>query len=162
MKQVIRLSLIIAIFGLTMVACGGADESPAAPAPAPAAPTAAPAAPAPAPTTPPPAPPAAPAPPPAEATGFLLKAPEDSPKRGGTIRTAWGATTSNFDMHQGGNSNVLTQMYSNLVRRNPADGCKGDRPRTGNRLGDFGQCNPVRLQPTRRRQVHGRQRLYRS
>ncbi|MYE53780.1 MAG: ABC transporter substrate-binding protein, partial [Chloroflexi bacterium] len=50
--------------------------------------------------------------------------PEDGPKRGGTVRTAWGATTSNFDMHQGGNSNVLTQMYSNLVRRNPADGVK--------------------------------------
>ena len=27
-------------------------------------------------------------------------------------------------MHQGGNSNALTQMYSNLVRRNPADGVK--------------------------------------
>ena len=124
MKQAIFLSLIIAIVGLITLSCGGAEEVPAASAPAPVAPTAAPAAPAAVPTTPPPAPPAAPAPPPAEATGFLLMAPEDSPKQGGVIRTAWGATTSNFDMHQGGNSNVLTQMYSNLVRRNPADGVK--------------------------------------
>ena len=42
MKQAVFLSLIIAIVGLTTLACGGAEEAPAASAPAPAAPTAAP------------------------------------------------------------------------------------------------------------------------
>jgi peptide/nickel transport system substrate-binding protein len=56
------------------------------------------------------------------AAASLLKAPEPNPKRGGTIKTAWGITTSNFDIHQGGTAAILTQMYNNLVRKNPADG----------------------------------------
>lgn len=55
---------------------------------------------------------------------FMLKAPEPHPKRGGVVKTAWGATTPSFDIHQGGTAAILTQMYNNLVRKNPADGLR--------------------------------------
>jgi peptide/nickel transport system substrate-binding protein len=53
-----------------------------------------------------------------------LASAEPNPKRGGTLRLAFGVTTSNYDLQQGGNSNVLCQMYSTLVRLNPVDGLK--------------------------------------
>ncbi|MGH2560288.1 MAG: ABC transporter substrate-binding protein [Thermomicrobiales bacterium] len=52
----------------------------------------------------------------------LLTAPESNPKRGGTLRTAFGVTTTSYDIHQGGNIAVLTHMYDGLVRFNPLDG----------------------------------------
>lgn len=56
-----------------------------------------------------------------EDTGLLV-APEVSPKRGGTLRTAFGVTTTSYDIHQGGNLYVLTQLYDGLIRFNPLDG----------------------------------------
>ncbi|MDQ6674263.1 MAG: ABC transporter substrate-binding protein [Chloroflexota bacterium] len=49
---------------------------------------------------------------------------DPNPKRGGTLRLAFGVTTSNYDLQQGGNANVLCQLYSTLVRLNPVDGLK--------------------------------------
>lgn len=54
--------------------------------------------------------------------GFVLRAAQANPKRGGVVRTAWGATTRNFDTHQGGSSAVLGQAYNSLIRKNPNDG----------------------------------------
>jgi len=56
--------------------------------------------------------------------GYVLQAAEPNPKLGGEVRTAWGITMQSFDMWSGGNSNVLTQMYNNLVRKNPTDGLR--------------------------------------
>ena len=56
--------------------------------------------------------------------GYVLQAPEPNPKGGGEIRTAWGVTMTDFDIWEGGSSNVLTQMYNNLVRKNPTDGLR--------------------------------------
>ena len=52
----------------------------------------------------------------------LLVAPEPEPKRGGILRTAFGITTTSFDIYQGGNVAVLTHLYDGLVRFNPLDG----------------------------------------
>lgn len=56
--------------------------------------------------------------------GFLR--PEDGPiKRGGVLRTAWNVATQHFDLHQNqgtGAKSVMTNMYNNLVRKNPLDG----------------------------------------
>lgn len=79
---------------------------------------AAPAAPA---AAPPAAAPAAEAGPPASAEGGLLR-PGGTPKRGGTLRTAFGVTTASYDIHQGGSSSVLCHLYNNLVRFNLVDG----------------------------------------
>src|SRR5688572_13275505 len=54
-------------------------------------------------------------------TGLLI-APEPNPKRGGVLRTAFGVTTTSYDIYQGGNVAVLTHMYDGLVRFNPLDG----------------------------------------
>jgi len=56
--------------------------------------------------------------------GFLLEAPESNLKRGGHVRTAWGVTTKNYDLTQGGNTNALSQGYNNLVRYDPTHGLK--------------------------------------
>ena len=48
--------------------------------------------------------------------------PGGSPKRGGTLRTAFGVTTASYDLHQGGAAAVLCHMYNNLVRHNLVDG----------------------------------------
>jgi ABC-type transport system substrate-binding protein len=58
----------------------------------------------------------------------LLKAPEPDPKRGGTLRTAFGVTTTSYDIHQGGNVAVLTHLYDGLVRFNPLDGLQSIIP----------------------------------
>ncbi len=54
----------------------------------------------------------------------ILKAPEPNPKRGGTLRLAFGVTTSNYDMQQGATAAVLCHLYNQLVRLNPVDGLK--------------------------------------
>jgi ABC-type transport system substrate-binding protein len=54
-------------------------------------------------------------------TGMLI-APEPDPQRGGVLRTAFGVTTTSYDIYQGGNIAVLTHMYDGLVRFNPLDG----------------------------------------
>ena len=113
-----------------LAACGPA--APPAAAPPTAAPTALPTratlpAPAPAPTTAPavaaPAAAATAAAPAAVDLGRLASA-DPNPKKGGTLRIAFGVTTSNYDLQQGANANVLCQLYSNLVRLNPVDGLK--------------------------------------
>ncbi len=83
---------------------------------APATPAAAPAA------TPAASTPAAPEKP-GSSEGGLLR-PPGNPKRGGTLRTAFGVTTANFDLHQGSTTSVLCQMYNNVVRRNLIDGLR--------------------------------------
>jgi peptide/nickel transport system substrate-binding protein len=55
------------------------------------------------------------------AEGGLLR-PGGTPKRGGTLRTAFGVTTSSYDIHQGGSASVMCHMYNNLVRLNLLDG----------------------------------------
>lgn len=42
--------------------------------------------------------------------------------RGGTLRTAFGVTTTSYDIWQGGTPQVLTHMYNGLIRQNPFDG----------------------------------------
>lgn len=60
---------------------------------------------------------------PASAEGGLLR-PGGSPKRGGIVRTAFGVTTSSYDLHQGGAPHVLAHLYNNVVRRNLVDGLR--------------------------------------
>src|SRR5438132_7775473 len=112
-----------------LAACGPA--APAAPAgPPTVAPTALPAV---RPTVPVPA--AAPTSPPAQAAPAVGATPaatdlgrlasvDPNPKKGGTLRLAFGITTSNYDLQQGASSTVLTHLYSNLVRLNLVDGLK--------------------------------------
>jgi ABC-type transport system substrate-binding protein len=64
-------------------------------------------------------------PPPRGATtgaGPLLRPTDGPPKRGGRPEGAFGVTTSNFDIIQGGSGSVLWHLYNNLVRFNPIDG----------------------------------------
>ena len=56
--------------------------------------------------------------------GAGMMRPEGSPKRGGTLRTAFGVTMTHFDAHQGGGTHVLCHMYNNLVRNNLVDGLR--------------------------------------
>ena len=58
----------------------------------------------------------------AAAESGMLRAPEAEPTTGGTLRTAFGVTTTSFDIHQGGAPAVLTHLYNGLVRFNPLDG----------------------------------------
>ena len=57
-------------------------------------------------------------------TPDTLRAPEPAPKRGGIVRTAWGATTAHYDLHQGASAAVLANVYDLLVMRNLADGLR--------------------------------------
>ncbi len=50
-----------------------------------------------------------------------MRAPEPSPKRGGTLRTAYGITVANYDFHQGGGG-PLVMAFDNLVTQNMTDG----------------------------------------
>jgi len=54
----------------------------------------------------------------------ILKSPDPNPKRGGTLRMAFGVTTSNYDMQQGAAAPVLCHLYNNLIRLNIVDGLK--------------------------------------
>jgi peptide/nickel transport system substrate-binding protein len=60
--------------------------------------------------------------------GELMKAPEPNPKRGGILRTAWSATTAHYDIHQGGNNNILIQTYDGLIHKNLMTGLRGIVP----------------------------------
>jgi ABC-type transport system substrate-binding protein len=117
-----------------LAACGPA--APTAPAgPPTAAPTALPAV---RPTVPVPV--AAPTSPPAQAAPAVgatpvattdpgrLTSADPNPKKGGTLRIAFGVTTSNYDLQQGASSTVLCHLYSNLVRLNTMDGLKSIVP----------------------------------
>lgn len=76
---------------------------------------------------PPAAAPAAAEPAAAESAGSAengLMRPSGTPKKGGTLRTAFGVTTAHYDMHQGGSASVLCEVYSTLVRRNLVDGLR--------------------------------------
>jgi peptide/nickel transport system substrate-binding protein len=56
---------------------------------------------------------------------FQLKAPETSPKSGGTLRYAVHSAPTHFDIHQSGtvaNMGAQGPMYDNLIRRDPRDG----------------------------------------
>ena len=107
--------LVAGLLSLTVLvaACGSADDE-AAPAAPPAAP---------APAAPPVAAPAPAAPAPVTGVGFLMS-PDPNPKRGGEVRTAWGATTKHFDIHQGGAPHIMTSFYNKLITLDPTDGLK--------------------------------------
>jgi peptide/nickel transport system substrate-binding protein len=111
---------------LFLAACGGGG-APAAPAAATSAPVAT-AAPTRA-ILPTPAPVATQASVPTAAAGAasdagVMTSPDPNPKRGGTLRLAFGVTTSNYDLQQGGSASVLCHFYNNLVRLNLVDGLK--------------------------------------
>ncbi|HXF62183.1 MAG TPA: ABC transporter substrate-binding protein, partial [Caldilineaceae bacterium] len=53
---------------------------------------------------------------------WLMTAPEENPKRGGTVRTAWGMAPTHFDIHQGGGCAGCAMMYNGLIMWNVADG----------------------------------------
>ncbi len=61
---------------------------------------------------------------PTPVSGPRMRAPEPNPKRGGTLRNAFGVTTAHFDVHQGANAFVLCHMYNGLVTYNLSDGIK--------------------------------------
>jgi peptide/nickel transport system substrate-binding protein len=52
------------------------------------------------------------------------RAPEANPRRGGTLKAAFGVTTPHFDIHQGATMAVLCHLYNGLVTYNLADGLK--------------------------------------
>lgn len=52
----------------------------------------------------------------------LMKAPEANPKRGGILKTAWGANPTHFDIHQGGGCAGCNMVYDGLVMWNLLDG----------------------------------------
>lgn len=51
-----------------------------------------------------------------------VRPPEPNPKHGGTLRIAGPFTVPHFDMYQGAWATPMINMYSLLVRKNPADG----------------------------------------
>jgi peptide/nickel transport system substrate-binding protein len=53
---------------------------------------------------------------------WMMVAPEENPKRGGTVTTAWGMAPTHFDMHQGGGCAGCAMMYNGLIMWNVADG----------------------------------------
>lgn len=64
----------------------------------------------------------------------IPKSPDPNPKRGGTLRLAFGVTTSNYDLQQGGSPSVLCHMYNQLVRLNLVDGLKSIVPDVAERF----------------------------
>ena len=44
------------------------------------------------------------------------------------MRTAWGATTKHFDIHQGGASHIMTSFYNKLISLDPTDGLRTVTP----------------------------------
>jgi ABC-type transport system substrate-binding protein len=54
--------------------------------------------------------------------GWMLKAPEENPKRGGILKTAWSTSPTHFDMHQGGGCTGCGMMYDGLIMWNLMDG----------------------------------------
>ena len=111
----------ILVFALAAVACSSSEDEAAPAAPAPAAPTAPPAAQA-APTQAPAAPVAIVEPAMMECKVGCLVSPDPNPKRGGEVKTAWGATTKHYDIHQGGAPHILTSFYNKLIGLDPTRG----------------------------------------
>ena len=62
----------------------------------------------------------------AQPEGYVHRALEPFPQRGGMLRTSWGFILPHFDYHQGPSgqnwAGTLVNMYNGLVRRNPNDG----------------------------------------
>ena len=111
--------LLAGLLGLLLLALAcQSEEEPAAPEPAPAAPAPA----APAPAAPAPAAPVAQAEPAMECAIGCLMSPDPNPKRGGEVKTAWGATTKHFDIHQGGAGHIMTSFYNKLFGLDPTIG----------------------------------------
>ena len=109
----------VLVLALALVACSSSedDAAPAAPAP----PTAPPAAQA-APTQAPAAPVAKTEPAMMECKVGCLMSPDPNPKRGGEVKTAWGATTKHYDIHQGGAPHIMTSFYNKLIGLDPTRG----------------------------------------
>ncbi len=63
-----------------------------------------------------------------------LMRPQGVPVYGGTLRTAFEATTSGFNLHRDGSAHVLSHMYNNLVRRNLVDGLRTIVPDLARRI----------------------------
>lgn len=55
-------------------------------------------------------------------TGEMMAAPEENPKRGGILRTAWSTSPTHFDIHQGGGCAGCNMMYNGLIMWNLTDG----------------------------------------
>lgn len=53
---------------------------------------------------------------------WMMAAPEENPKQGGMITTAWGMAPTHFDLHQGGGCAGCAMMYNGLIMWNLADG----------------------------------------
>ena len=64
----------------------------------------------------------------------ILASPDPNPKRGGTLRLAFGVTTSNYDLQQGAAASVLCHLYSQLVRLNLVDGLRTIIPDLAKRI----------------------------
>jgi len=64
----------------------------------------------------------------------IPKSPDPNPKRGGTLRLAFGVTTSNYDLQQGASASVLCHLYNQLVRLNLVDGLKSIVPDVAERF----------------------------
>lgn len=64
----------------------------------------------------------------AVAADWLMTAPEENPKRGGTVKTAWGANPTHFDIHQGGGCAGCGMIYDGLIMWNLMDGYRSIVP----------------------------------
>ena len=115
-RRLIALGFASTTVATFLAACGPA--APQAPAPT-AAPTPVPFA-----TVPVPAAAQTSAPAAAAQQAGVLASADPNPKLGGTLRIAFGVTTSSYDLQQGGSNSVLCHVYSTLVRLNPVDGLK--------------------------------------
>ena len=75
-------------------------------------------------TAPAPTPTAAPAPAPMAMACKIgcLTSPDPNPREGGAVRTAWGATTKHYDIHQGGAAHIMTSFYNKLFTLDPTKG----------------------------------------
>lgn len=62
------------------------------------------------------------------AADWLMTAPEENPKRGGTVKTAWGANPTHFDIHQGGGCAGCGMIYDGLIMWNLMDGYRSIVP----------------------------------
>ena len=118
----ISAMLLAAVLGLLLLtlACQSQEEEPEPSVSIPAQPQ--PAATAPAPAAPATAAPVAQAQPAMECTIGCLMSPDPNPKRGGEVKTAWGATTKHFDIHQGGAGHIMTSFYNKLFGLDPTIG----------------------------------------
>ena len=63
-----------------------------------------------------------------KAQGFLTRAPEPFPQRGGTMRTAFGVTMQHFDAHQGAGTHVLGHLYDGMFMKTIPDGLRTVTP----------------------------------